>query len=69
MLLIFISASGLEGRERDLIAVLPVEVLYPARGKEWIGHFLQDELSRQFQLQKNYSALSPRETNRWFHDD
>ena len=56
--------SGLEARERQVVAVLPVKVLYPAQGKQWHGYFLQDELSRQFQLQKHFTALSPGEVSR-----
>ena len=52
-----------------MVAVLPVKVLYPAQGKQWLGYFLQDELSRQFQLQRDFSALSPGEINRWFQDE
>ena len=52
-----------------MVAVLPVKVLYPAQGKQWLGYFLQDELSRQFQLQKHFTALSPGEVNRWFQDE
>ena len=52
-----------------MLAVLPVKVLYPAQGKQWLGYFLQDELSRQFQLQKDFTALSPGEVNRWFQDE
>ena len=69
MLLSLFWVSGLEARERQVVAVLPVKVLYPAQGKQWLGYFLQDELSRQFQLQKHFTALSPGEVNRWFQDE
>ena len=69
MLLSLFWVSGLEARERQVVAVLPVKVLYPAQGKQWLGYFLQDELSRQFQLQKDFTALSPGEVNRWFQDE
>ena len=69
MLLSLFLVSSLEARERQVVAVLPVKVLYPAQGKQWLGYFLQDELSRQFQLQKDFTALSPGEVNRWFQDE
>lgn len=66
VIFIIVSASGLKAQERELIAIFPVRIVYPFHGKEWLGQFLQEELSRQFQLQNNYTVLSPQSINRWF---
>lgn len=50
---------------RPTIGVLSVNVKYPSQGQEWLGVFLQKELSLQFQLMDRFSVISAETMSLW----
>ncbi len=58
----FIPARG-----GEVGAILPVKILYPSKGQEWFAGFLQEELSRQFQL-SGFAVLAPETVRLWFNE-
>ncbi|MEC9296738.1 MAG: hypothetical protein VYD28_03560, partial [SAR324 cluster bacterium] len=50
---------------RPTAGVLSVEIHYPSKGLNWLGLFLQEELSLQLQLADRFSVISPDSMRRW----
>ena len=52
---------------RPIIGVIPVHISYPSNGLNWLGQFLQDELSLQIQMNNRVSVISPDLITRWIN--
>jgi tetratricopeptide (TPR) repeat protein len=50
---------------RPSVGVLSVNVHYPSNRLNWLGLFLQEELSLQLQLADRFSVISPDSMRRW----
>ena len=50
---------------RPSVGILSVNVLYPSRGLNWLGFFLQEELSLQLELTDRFSVISADTMRRW----
>ncbi len=50
---------------RPSVGVLSADVIYPSNGLNWLGLFLQEELSLQLQLTDQFSIISPDTMRRW----
>jgi len=50
---------------RPTVGFLSVDIHYPSKGLNWLGIFLQEELSLQLQLLDRFSLISPDSMRRW----
>ncbi|MED6339033.1 MAG: hypothetical protein VX485_00510, partial [SAR324 cluster bacterium] len=50
---------------RPIVGILSVDIHYPTKGLNWLGIFLQEELSLQLQLADKFSVISPESMRRW----
>ncbi|MGK5092668.1 tetratricopeptide repeat protein [Deltaproteobacteria bacterium TL4] len=51
---------------RPEIGIMPVHVIYPASENQWVGVFIQEELTRQFTMSQQFSIL-PAEVMRYWY--
>ncbi|MBT5485787.1 MAG: tetratricopeptide repeat protein [Deltaproteobacteria bacterium] len=50
---------------RQSVGLLSVDVKYPSKGLNWLGLFVQEELSMQLQLADRFSVITPDIMRRW----
>jgi len=50
---------------RQSVGFLSVDVKYPSKGLNWLGLFVQEELSMQLQLADRFSVITPDIMRRW----
>jgi tetratricopeptide (TPR) repeat protein len=50
---------------RPSVGVLSVNIHYPSKGLDWLGLYLQEELSLQLQLADRFSVISQYSMNHW----
>ncbi|MBC8259324.1 MAG: tetratricopeptide repeat protein [SAR324 cluster bacterium] len=60
---VLVLAPNLQARES--VGVFSVDVSYPSDSMEWLGLFLQEEISLQLQLANHFSVISPDALRRW----
>ena len=62
---LLLTSAPLAAQTRLHVAVLPVHNLYRAQPEDWLPRMLQEELSRQLQLNDQFAVMAPETARLW----